>query len=319
MRKQLFAAAVVAVSLCAALPGFAQQVQSDAGITTSANKDGGAAPQASTSAATTGDAAAPTTSSTTPTLASPMSTMRKSAPPPPPPTPAQVAALNKLQEEADAYAAGAKDYRDTVTTIIKLHYEEKKKSILSGLDKEINTEKEELRKAREIAIQRLEDFIAKYTNEPEATPDAMYRLAALYEERARSDEAKDDLSIGLKPAIALYKRVIKDFPNYNNLAAIYYFLGHALNDSTRLEEAQQVWRSLVCHNHFAYPTPTDPKNTDVDAIIPLPQDAPTDFWNGWRQRYQLPKQVRKGNPETTFIDPYPQDCQGIPQPSLRAG
>ena len=78
----------------------------------------------------------------------------KPAPPPaPPPTPEQVAALNKLQEEADAYSQGAKDYRDTVTTIIKLHYEEKKKSILSGLDKEINTEKEELRKAREIAIQ----------------------------------------------------------------------------------------------------------------------------------------------------------------------
>lgn len=323
MRKQLFAAAaaVVAVSLCAALPGFAQQVQADAGISTNAVKDGGVAPQAttSTSAAVAGDAAAPTTSSTTPTLASPMSTMRKSAPPPPPPTPEQVAALNKLQEEADAYAQGAKDYRDTVTTIIKLHYEEKKKSILSGLDKEINTEKEELRKAREIAIQRLEDFIAKYPMEPEATPDAMYRLAALYEERARSDEAKDDLSIGLKPAIGLYKDVIKRFPNYNNLAAIYYFLGHALNDSSRLEEAQQVWRSLVCHNHFNYPTPTDPKNTDVDAIVPLPQDAPPDFWNGWRQRYQLPKQVRKGNPETTFIDPYPQDCSGIPQPTLRAG
>jgi len=168
--KQLFAAALVAVSLCAALPGFAQQVQSDAGVSTNAVKDGGVTPQASTSAAAAaGDAAAPTTSTTAPTLAAPVSTLKKSAPPPPPPTPEQIAALNKLQEEADAYAKGAKDYRDTVTTIIKLHYEEKKKSILSGLDKEITTEKEELRKAREIAIQRLEDFIAKYPSEPEAT------------------------------------------------------------------------------------------------------------------------------------------------------
>ncbi len=315
---RIFAAAIVTVSVCASLPGFAQQVSADAGVaTTTRTTDAGAVTSASASASTSAAA-----STATPTLAAPMSTMRKAAPPPPPPTPEQLAALQKLQEEADAYAKGAKDYRDTVTTIIKLHYEEKKKTILSGLDKEITTEKEELRKAREIAIQRLEDFIAKYSGanaQPEATPDAMYRLAALYEERARSDEAKDDLSIGLKPAIALYKTVIKTFPQYRELAGIYYYLGHALNDSSRIEEAQQVWRSLVCHNKFPYPSPTDPKNPDVDAIVPLPQDAPPDFWNGWRQRYQLPKQVRKGNPETTFIDPYPNDCEMIPQPSLRPG
>jgi len=305
-------AAIVAVSMCAALPGLAQQPTS---------VDGGAATQTQA----TGDAGAPApttsaaASTATPTLASPAMTMRRASPPPPPPTPEQVAALGRLEEEADAYAKGAKDYRDTVTTIIKLHYEEKKKSILSGLDKEITIEKAELRKAREIAIQRLEDFIAKYPSEPEATPDAMYRLAALYEERARSDDAKDDISIGLRPAIALYKRVIKEFPKYKELAGIYYYLGHALNDSSRIEEAQQVWRSLVCHNKFPYPTQTDPKNTDVDAIIALPQDAAQDYWNGWRQRYQLPKQVSRTNPETSYVDPYPSECESIPQPSLRPG
>ena len=99
---------------------------------------------------------------------------------------------------------------------MKLHYEEKKKEILSGLDTEIGIEKSELKKAREIAIQRLEEFIAKYSgpnSQPEATPDAMYRLAALYEERARGEDATDDLSVGLKPAIALYKRVINECPN----------------------------------------------------------------------------------------------------------
>jgi tetratricopeptide (TPR) repeat protein len=315
MRYRLLTAAIVTVSLCAAIPGLAQQQpKADAGVT--------AQPIASTSAAA-GDAGAPAPQATedaaAPTLASPALTMHRVAPPPPPPTPEQIAALNRLQEEADAYAKGAKDYRDTVTTIIKLHYEEKKKTILSGLDKEIAIEKAELYKAREIAIKRLEEFIAKYPSEPEATPDAMYRLAALYEERARSDDATADLSIGLKPAIALYKRVIKEFPKYNHLAAIFYYLGHALNDSSRIEEAQQVWRSLVCHNKFPYPTQTDPKNSDVDAIIALPQDQPPDYWTGWRQRYQFPKQVSKGNPETNFVDPFPNDCEAIPQPTLRPG
>ena len=39
---------------------------------------------------------------------------------------------------------------------------------------------------------------------------------------------------------------------------IYYFLGHAYNDSGRTDESKQVWRSLVCHNKYPYPTPPDP-------------------------------------------------------------
>lgn len=228
-----------------------------------------------------------------------MSTARKTFPPPPPPTNAQVAALAALQTETDAYAQGAKNYRDTITTIVKLHYEEKKKEILSGLDSEIGVEKAELKKAREIAILRLEEFIKKYsgpTAQPEATPDAMYRLAALYEERARGEDASDDVSNGLKPAIALYKRVINEFPNYKELAGIYYFLGHAYNDSGRTEESQQVWRSLVCHNKYAYPTPpVDPKNPDSpDTVVPLPQDHDEAYWTSWRSSHQDPKSAKKG-------------------------
>ena len=66
-----------------------------------------------------------------------------------------------MRQEADAYAKGARDYKDTITTIITLHYEEKKRSILGGLDREIGIEKDELKKAREIAIKRLEEFVAQ--------------------------------------------------------------------------------------------------------------------------------------------------------------
>ncbi|MCL2450449.1 MAG: hypothetical protein FWD17_15995, partial [Polyangiaceae bacterium] len=213
-----------------------------------------------------GDAGAPALTM----LAGPLPTFRPHAPPLPPPTAEQLAAYSALQEETDAYQRGAKDYRDSITTIVTLHYEEKKKSILGSLDREVAIEKEELRKARDSAIRRLEDFIAKYSGgnaQPEATPDAMYRLAALYEERARSDDDPNaDLALTLKPAIALYKRVIHQFPGYHQLAGIYYFLGHALNDSRRAGEAQQVWRSVVCHNHYPYPTTTDPKDSDIDQV-----------------------------------------------------
>ena len=179
-----------------------------------------------------------------------------------------------------------RDYKDAITTIVTLHYEEKKKAILGGLDREIGIEKDELKKARDTAIQRLEDFVAKYSGanaQPEATPDAMYRLAALYEERARADDDPNaDLAVTLKPAIALYKRVIHEFPKYRELAGIYYFLGHALNDSRRVDEAQQVWRSLVCHNHYPYPSPPTRRTRTSTRSLPLPQDHDEAYWKAWR-------------------------------------
>lgn len=247
---------------------------------------------------------------------------RKLYPPPRPPTAEQIEALGALKEEVDAYERGAREYRDTVTTIIKLHYESKKKEVLSGLDQEIAIEKSELKKAREIAILRLEEFVQTYSGSrahPEATPDAMYRLAALYEERARSEDASQPIEDGLKDAIRIYKRVIGEYPKYREIAGIYYFLGHALNDSGRMPEAQQVWRSLVCHNHFEYPTKPDPKDPDKDTVNPMPQDADEAHWTAWRRRYNNPKAPSRANKDTVYTEVYPDDCSYVAQPSLRPG
>jgi tetratricopeptide (TPR) repeat protein len=321
--------AALAFSLAYAFSVSAQARRTpDAGATpaTQSTDAGAALTEAGTSttlAASTGDAsAAPADTSATSGASAPA--FAPHAPLLPPPSAEQLAAYEAMRLEADAYARGARDYKDTITTIITLHYEEKKRSILGGLDREIGVEKDELKKAREVAIRRLEEFVAKYSGsnaQPEATPDAMYRLAALYEERARGDDdPNSDLAVTLKPAIALYKRVLREFPKYGEVAGIYYFLGHALNDSRRVGEAQQVWRSLVCHNHYAYPVPTDPKSPDVDAISPMPQDHDEAYWKTWRSKHPTPDSLKKGpSDETVFNDPYAMDCAAIPQPSVLPG
>jgi tetratricopeptide (TPR) repeat protein len=292
------------------------------GASASASAKAGPAPSGSAAPApapTASNGLAPPT--VAPTTAYTLPAAHKLAPPAPPPTPEQLAALAALKGESEVYAKGAAEYSDTMTKIVRLHYEEKKREILTSLDKDIAIERVELKKARDVAIQRLEEFVAKYSGsraQPEATPDAMYRLAALYEERARDSE-NEDLSLTLKPALDLYKRVIREFPNYQHLAAIYYFLGHALNDSNRIPEAQQVWRSLVCHNHFPYPTATDPQKSDVDTVLPLPQDHDEAYWSDWRRVHHDEKSLRKGGPDTSFVDPYPADCQALPQPTLLPG
>ena len=51
-------------------------------------------------------------------------------------------------------------------------------------------------------------------------------------------------------------------------------------DMGRVEEAQQVWRSLVCRNHFEYPVAPDPHDPSRDSIVRLPQDHDGDWWLG---------------------------------------
>ena len=274
--------------------------------------------------------------------------VRKVTPPPPAPSPQQLAGLQELEKEADTYEKAARDYRRTITGIIQHHYEDRRRRVLSALDNEIAVEKKGLRDAREEAIRRLEAFVAKYSGanaHPENTPDAMFRLAALYEERARTDtDSSEDLAVGLKPAVALYKRIIKEFPQYRELAGIYYYLGHAYNDSSRLPEAQQVWRSLICHNLYAYPTQPDPKDADKDVVVRLPQDHDRDYWTGWESRHPTPigggglggkgtkpnrafvapaspkkkgREPAAGNTslddELTFRNPFTDACKPIPQ------
>jgi tetratricopeptide (TPR) repeat protein len=312
----VFVAAASAQTPVGSAPAPWASVDAGARVTT-AKADAGA-PRPADSTTT------PAASSTTTLLGGPVPTFRPRPPPLPPPNPQQLAAYQAMQQEADVYERGATDYKDAITSIITLHYEEKKKQILGGLDREIDVEKGELKKSRETAIKRLEDFVARYTGanaQPEATPDAMYRLAALYEEQSRTDEDPNaDLSVTLKPAIALYKRVVREFPNYNEIAGVYYFLGHALNDARRVDEAQQVWRSLVCHNRYPYPPPPDPKNPDVDVVTPLPQDHDEAYWKAWRSKYPSPESLKKGPPEdTVFADPYGSDCVAIRQPNILPG
>ena len=253
------------------------------------------------------------------------------------PTDAQVAALKELQSYAKDYQRDARDYRRTLTRIIKHHYQQKRRRILSSIDSSLKFESKALRKARVEAIKRLEGFVAKYRGNnahPQNTPDAMFRLAALYEERARDEAADAAADPGMPPpapnlaaAVRLYKRIVNDFPRYAELAGVFYYLGHAYNDMGRIEEAQQVWRSLVCRNRFRYPVPPDPRDPEKDSIGRLPQDHDGDWWLGWLSRHPEPldkvraKREAEGktdeaaaaDDEESFIDPYPTSCKAIAQ------
>jgi outer membrane protein assembly factor BamD (BamD/ComL family) len=244
---------------------------------------------------------------------------------PTPPTPGQVKALELLQHEARVYSEGARSYQKSLTMIVRHHYEERRRRILAALDREITSEKKGLTEAREEAIRRLEAFVLRYSGEnadPTATPDAMFRLAALYEERARTD-FEGDIGPQLEPAIQLYRRIVRDYPKYEETAAVHYYLGHALTDAGRLEEGQQAWRSLVCHNR--YQVKDNPNNPQAILLQPLEQDHDNRFWDIWYTKNPIPVDQMAGRrggantpksldpaEELSFRDPYG-DCQPIAQ------
>jgi outer membrane protein assembly factor BamD (BamD/ComL family) len=255
------------------------------------------------------------------------------------PTPAQLATLAELQKEAALYEADAKAYRNAITRIVRHHYEEKRKRIIHSLDREIKIEQDGLRAARDEAIRRQEAFVAKYSGDeahPKYTPDGLFRLAALYEEKEREAIDNMDLAAGAAPpepdlskAVAVYKRLVAEYPKYDEVAAVLYHLGHAYQDMGRLEESQQVFRALVCTNHFPYPVPADPKDPDKDLINRLPQDHESEWWLGWMSRHPEPSgrggggaNARRGPQRQTaaasadeekYRDPYPEDCQAVAQ------
>jgi tetratricopeptide (TPR) repeat protein len=295
------------------------------------------APAASRAPAVSVPSACPSAPSAGPTAGVPAVKplkLKKGAAPAPPPSKQQLRAFQTLQEEAKHYEEGAKDFRRTLTMIVRHHFEERRRRVLSALDHEIGIERKELASARDDAIKRLEAFIARYSGanaHPEATPDAMFRLAALYEERARGMNDAD-LPRALEPAMALYRRLIFEFPKYKENAAVHYFLGHAFTDAGRLEEGQQAWRALACANKYA--VRTDPKDPRKIELIPLPQDHPEKFWTEWYNRNQVPLDQLKGAArpakpakppkrgakpppgvaaeELSFIDPYG-ECKPVPQ------
>ncbi len=252
--------------------------------------------------------------------------LRRAAPPPPPPTAEQLRALRTLQAAARDYEQGAARFRDTLTMIVRHHYESKRRRVLTALDAEIRRQDASLVAARDEAIRRLEEFLARYRGpdaHPTATPDAMFRLAALYEERARGD-FEAELEQRLEPAIALYRQLIREYPAYEEIAAVHYYLGHALTDLGRIDEGQQAWRALVCKNR--YQITEDPADARRIEVEPLAQDHDTKFWNEWYNANPLPldanaigakrvTDVARADPadELRFQDPYPASCEMQPQ------
>jgi hypothetical protein len=266
----------------------------------------------------------------------------------------QETALKALRAEYEAYRANAAGYSKTVNQIIRQRYEQKRKARLSSLQENIDKDQAELKKARLETMERLKAFIAKYPNAYEIgrdgkptveyTPDAMFRLAALFEEEAADNDLDpsdpqyaDKVKALYQPAESLYDEIITRFPAYTKRPSVQFFLGALLSDTGRGPKSQWVWRALVCSNHYTYPQ-TEPaselerkaREKWKDGIPPMDQDHDQAFWDKWRETHYMPsdpkakpkpgaKPSKKAParlssadaPEDTYTEVYPEDCEPL--------
>lgn len=233
----------------------------------------------------------------------------------PPITSAQDAALKELTAEADAYKKAAGGYAKAVGQIMMQRYQQKRNARLSSMQENIDKDAAELKRARLDTIERLKTFLAKYPDVPEHTPNAMFRLAALYEEQAVDQDLDpgdpqytQKLRAAYAPAEALYRDVVVKFPTYSQRAAVQFFLGALLADTGRPAESMWVWRALVCSNHYQFPMPPSKDATEdkvrekwKDGIPPMPQDHSNlpeagekeGYWDKWRSTHYTPPDPKK--------------------------
>ncbi|HKU38261.1 MAG TPA: tetratricopeptide repeat protein [Polyangiales bacterium] len=234
----------------------------------------------------------------------------------PTPTKEDVVALGELDTEVQRFMKIGGSYRDTIAALLKREYLRKRYAQDQSYARQVHEEEKLEDKSRLDAIALFEKFLAKYPNDPRYTPDAMFRLGELYFERDAIlqqqamevyMEARDkQLSAGgevppeptknFDATIALYRTLVKQFPEYERVDGVYYLIGYCLNEMGESNEARLAWLNLVCANHYQYKGEAPVTETTEDPKAAAKKAHPA-----------LDLEPTVGKP-TNFEDPYA-DCE----------
>lgn len=181
-------------------------------------------------------------------------------------TPTEQAQLDELSGALEEYEAESKDFRREVQLLVEKKYEEKRNTLANSYEKAIRDLEVLERRERLDAIAAFEEFLQRYPNDPRYTPDVMFRLAELYYERS-SDEhtlamrdyeealkkldpeknptAPPEPKIDFAKSIALYQRLISDFPDYKLNDAAHYLLGYCQEKQDDFKKARVAYELLI--------------------------------------------------------------------------
>ncbi|MEW5742810.1 MAG: tetratricopeptide repeat protein [Myxococcota bacterium] len=176
------------------------------------------------------------------------------------------ALLEEISRAIASYEEDSKEFRREVQLLVEKKYEEKRNTLANSYEKAIRDLEVLERRERLDAIAAFEEFLQRYPNDPRYTPDVMFRLAELYYERT-SDEhalamrefeetlkkldpeknptAPPEPKVDFSKSIALYQRLIADFPGYKLNDASHYLLGYCQEKQEDFEKARGAYELLI--------------------------------------------------------------------------
>ena len=158
------------------------------------------------------------------------------------------------------------EFRTELVRLVEHQFEARKREIQGRYDAAVVGMSDEERKRREDAISRFEEFIVKYPDHPEYTPDALFRLAELHFEKGYDDyltslerhdveqEKFESGSLTEAPAeprqdyrrtIELFNRLLGQWPNNRNADGAMYLKGYCLKEMGEDKPAQDLFVTLV--------------------------------------------------------------------------
>lgn len=197
------------------------------------------------------------------------------APPPPVTAPADAewgdgSDKERLEAYKDAvriYDEHLRDVKEQVRQLAERKYKERRAQIESNYRKQLDPVIKAERLRRVDAIAAFERFLQQHPTDREFVPDAMFRLAELYYEKTDDEYQvaineyrdayatwKDAGGQGEPPVeptkrfentIALYQKLIGEYPEYRFLDGAYYLLGYTLRQQNDIEPGLQAWLTLV--------------------------------------------------------------------------
>jgi cellulose synthase operon protein C len=181
-------------------------------------------------------------------------------------TATEKAQLEELSAALETYETEAREFKREVQLLVEKKYEDKRNTLSNSYEKAIRDLEVLERRERLDAIAAFEEFLQRYPNDPRYTPDVMFRLAELYFEKSSDDQAlasreyeevlkkidpeknttpPPEPKVDFSKSIALYQRLVTDFPKYKLNDASYYLLGYCQEKQENFEKAQESYRTLI--------------------------------------------------------------------------
>jgi tetratricopeptide (TPR) repeat protein len=220
-----------------------------------------------------------TAPATTPAPAPPPAPARPAPPPPRTLSPAELQQLKDVEEVERRYEEATSEHLARLKGILRREYDNRLRQLDQRYAKAIEDTDKEYRRRHLTAMELLKQFLAKYPNDPKWTPDAMFRLADLYLDKAKWDY-DDKLAAGgadqstaldenpdappkyagpdYTASLDLWRDIVTRFPGYRQVDGTVYLLAYYLGEMRETARAKQAYLGLVCRNKYdplATPSP----------------------------------------------------------------